>query len=42
MVIETTDQVSNKEEILRIEQKYIDLLKPKYNIAKTAGYLLNT
>src|ERR1700723_1502848 len=42
VVIETTEQVKNKEEILRIEQKYIDLLLPGYNIAKIAGSLLNT
>ena len=29
------------EEILRIEQKYIDLIKPIYNIAKIAGSIFN-
>lgn len=42
IVIETTEQVKNRLEILRIEQKYIDLLKPEYNIAKIAGSRLNT
>jgi group I intron endonuclease len=42
VVIETTKEVKNKEEILRIEQKYIDLLLPEYNIAKIAGSRLNT
>lgn len=42
VVIETTNQIKNKQEILKIEQKYIDLLNPKYNIAKVAGSLLNT
>jgi len=42
VVIEITKEVKNKEEILRIEQKYIDLLLPEYNIAKIAGSRLNT
>ena len=42
VVIETTKQVKDRKEIIRIEQKYIDLLKPKYNIAQIAGSLLNT
>lgn len=41
VVIETTSEVNNKEEILRIEQKYIDFIKPIYNIAKIAGSILN-
>ena len=40
VVIETTSEVNNKEEILRIEQKYIDFIKPIYNIAKIAGSTL--
>ena len=42
VVIETTKQVKDRKEIIRIEQKYIDLLKPEYNIAKIAGSRLNT
>jgi group I intron endonuclease len=42
IVIETTNEVKNKQEIIRIEQKYIDLLLPEYNIAKIAGSRLNT
>jgi group I intron endonuclease len=42
IVIETTTEIKNKQEILRIEQKYIDLLLPVYNIAKIARSRLNT
>ena len=41
VVIETTSEIKNREEILRLEQYYIDMIKPKYNIAKIAGSLLN-
>jgi group I intron endonuclease len=41
VVIETTINDKNRIEILSIEQKYIDLLSPKYNIAKIAGSVLN-
>lgn len=41
VVIETTKNIKNKAEIISIEQKYIDMLNPKYNIAKIAGSLLN-
>lgn len=41
VVVETTNNVKNKEEILFLEQKFIDLLQPKYNIAKLAGSVLN-
>ena len=41
VVIETTSEVKNKEGILRIEQKYINFIKPVYNLAKFAGSLLN-
>ena len=41
VVIETTDLIRDKQTIFKIEQKYIDLLKPQYNIAKIAGSLLN-
>lgn len=42
IVVETTTNVKNVAEILKIEQKYIDTLLPEYNIAKKAGSLLNT
>lgn len=41
IVIETTLQLKNKKEILKLEQKYINILLPRYNILKKAGSLLN-
>ena len=41
VVIETTVEVKNKNIILGLEQKYLDLLRPRYNILKKAYSLLN-
>lgn len=42
VVIETTSNGKNVEEILQMEQKYMDTLLPEYNICKIAGSVLNT
>jgi group I intron endonuclease len=42
IVVETIPDGRNVTELLKLEQKYIDNLKPEYNIAKIAGSLLNT
>lgn len=41
VIIETTVEGKNKNIILQLEQKYIDMLNPRYNILKKAGSLLN-
>jgi len=43
IVIETvsTDKLNCKNTLLTLEQKYMDLLKPIYNILKTAGSVMN-
>lgn len=41
IVIETVLDPQDKKTILNLEQKYIDSLKPSYNIVKIAGSVLN-
>lgn len=41
VVIETVANPEDKRSILSLEQKYIDSLKPSYNILKVAGSVLN-
>ena len=35
-------KLKSKENLLKLEQKYMDLLLPEYNLAKIAGSVLNT
>lgn len=41
VVIETVANPEDKKSILSLEQKYIDSLKPSYNILKVGGSVLN-